>query len=214
MTSIIKFLLLSLMITPALASEFSESLVISDEGFVQTSAGLSDDYTSKTGGDWYFSFSAQEFYERVDLRVYFPRTATLKAVDTNLDYTIGYENALFIEFEKDNIIPRIIVKYSLQPPAQTNYFLVLLLSFIPVIIIISCLILRIKKTSDKVLSLLNEKERQVYLTVRQENGVKQSKLRKVTGLPKATLSRTIDSLERKGLIRKQGYGMTNRISLK
>ncbi|TRO47980.1 MarR family transcriptional regulator, partial [Candidatus Bathyarchaeota archaeon] len=61
---------------------------------------------------------------------------------------------------------------------------------------------------------LTERERMVLESIMREGGrVSQRKLRHICDLPKSTLSRVTDELQRKGLLRKIPVGQTNEIRL-
>jgi uncharacterized membrane protein len=186
--------------------------VISVEGFEEET----NYYTSKTGCDWYFSFNPPNPFEEINLKLYLPANSLLKSIDSNLDYVIGYDNSLVLTFQGLNETPRISVNYAFKRVQESNYFLLLIPLLCGVlIVVIVWFSVKKRKVEDKVLRVLSKRERQVMLTLKNLGGnVKQSKLRQVTGLPKSTLSRTINSLQKKGLIEKQGHGMTNRVLLK
>ena len=209
-----------IILTPVIGTDLAGKIVVDSSGLSVISVeGFEDEthhYTSKTGSEWYFSFMPPNYYDSISLKVYLPKNAVLKSIDSNLDYSIGYENSLFLFFEGLSKTPRIIVNYSFEPVEEFDYYLILVPLSLLVIAVLLILFLKKKsKLEKKFLSALNKRERQVMLTLKDLGGnVKQSKLRRVTGLPKSTLSRTVKSLERKGLVSKQGHGMTNRVIIK
>ena len=200
----ISFLLLFL--TPCLALD----LTISETGSVTINELTTQEFTSKNGNDWLLAYNNETLTQELKIRL--PQKTTLKSVSTTHDYSITYENTLIITIHPNGHSLNLSVQYYFEQTTNNNY---LLLLSIPIIILITFLFLKNKKSNKKFLRALNKRERQVYLTIRKEKGnVKQSNLRKITGLPKSTLSRTINSLEKKGLIKKQGHGMTNRVIIK
>jgi len=65
---------------------------------------------------------------------------------------------------------------------------------------------------DAILPTLNERERLVLEAIVKEGGrVSQRKLKHICDLPKSTLSRVTDELQRKGLVRKIPVGQTNEL---
>jgi hypothetical protein len=77
------------------------------------------------------------------------------------------------------------------------------------------LILRRKKTKgpDFHMESLSDRQKVILELVRKHKTLSQSKIEKITGLPKASLSRNIESLVRKGILKKEEKGMTNMIYL-
>ncbi|MBI5066429.1 hypothetical protein HZA97_09420 [Candidatus Woesearchaeota archaeon] len=72
----------------------------------------------------------------------------------------------------------------------------------------------IQKNPDKefILPLLKEHEKTIYLEISKNNGeMLQNKIVQKTGLSKVKVARIIARLERKKLIRKERYGLTNKI---
>ena len=67
---------------------------------------------------------------------------------------------------------------------------------------------------EAILPTLTERERQILKAVIDEGGrISQPKLKHISGLPKSSLSRITDELQRKGLIRKIPVGQTNEIRI-
>lgn len=65
---------------------------------------------------------------------------------------------------------------------------------------------------DAILPTLNERERLVLEAIVKEGGrISQRKLKHICDLPKSTLSRVTDELQRKGLVRKIPVGQTNEL---
>jgi uncharacterized membrane protein len=201
-----KLIPLLLFLTPCLALD----LIISETGRVIINEVSTQEFTSKTGSDWLFTYENETLTQ--ELKIHLPSKTTLKSVSTTHDYSITYENTLVIIIHPNGHSLTLNIQYYFEETNNNNY---LFLIIIPIILLLTYLILKNKKTNNKFLSALNKRERQVFLTIKKENGnVKQSNLRKITGLPKSTLSRTLNSLEKKGLIKKQGHGMTNRVIIK
>ena len=72
-----------------------------------------------------------------------------------------------------------------------------------------------KKEWEKVSKGLKDDERSVYEAVLEAEGIiEQGQLVEKTGLSKATVSRTLDLLESKGLVEKRRRGLGNVVSLK
>ncbi|MBR9679230.1 MAG: MarR family transcriptional regulator [Nanoarchaeota archaeon] len=202
-----RIILLLLLLTPCLALD----LTISETGSVTINEITTQEFTSKTGSDWLFVYENETLTQ--ELKIHLPKKTTLKSIDTTHDYSITYENTLIIKIHPNHHSLKISVQYYFEETKNNNY--ILLLFLIPITILVTYLFLKNKKTNKKFLRVLNKRERQVLLTIKKEKGnIKQSNLKKITGLPKSTLSRTINSLEKKGLITKQGHGMTNRVIIK
>jgi len=102
-------------------------------------------------------------------------------------------------------------------------------AFIPIVLIVIILSvfihLRIKKSkqekkkeihdfaAEKIESILSEAEFAIVSELRAENDLTQAELCRRTQIPKSTMSRTLDKLEDKGILKRMGYGMSNRVRL-
>jgi uncharacterized membrane protein len=66
---------------------------------------------------------------------------------------------------------------------------------------------------EKILGMLHENERKIVEELIKEDGLTQATLCGRTGTPKATMSRVLQGLEGKGLVRRVGYGMSKKVML-
>jgi hypothetical protein len=66
---------------------------------------------------------------------------------------------------------------------------------------------------EKILGMLHENERKIIEELIKEDGLTQATLCGRTGIPKATMSRVLQGLEGKGLVRRVGYGMSKKVML-
>jgi len=66
---------------------------------------------------------------------------------------------------------------------------------------------------EKILGMLHENERKIIEELIKEDGLTQATLCGRTGIPKATMSRVLQRLEGKGLVRRVGYGMSKKVML-
>ncbi len=221
MKKILAALTFLLIIGPAFALNLDGTARIDSQGFsyinIPGYPSQSSNYTTKIGDNWYFDLNEMQEYQNVNIAVYVPQNAVLKSVETNLAYTIGYDSAIVLQFSGKNVTPRIEVRYVIETTPAHDYSFIILLGAVIIILCaaIAVTYFKTRKEKDKVLSVLNERERQVIITLRELKGkAKQSKLRRVTGLPKSTLSRTIKNLEKKGLIVRDGEGSLAKIMLK
>lgn len=84
-------------------------------------------------------------------------------------------------------------------------------------LLLGYLMLRPSSTPEQepdVMRFLDSSERKVYKALKKENSrTRQSSITETTGLPKSTVSRTLERLERKGLIKKERHGREYEIIL-
>ena len=66
---------------------------------------------------------------------------------------------------------------------------------------------------EKILGMLHENERKIIEELIKEDGLTQAILCGRTGIPKAIMSRVLQGLEGKGLVRRVGYGMSKKVML-
>jgi uncharacterized membrane protein len=70
-----------------------------------------------------------------------------------------------------------------------------------------------KEDIEKILKILSDHERKILEELIKEDGLTQATLCGRTGIPKATMSRVLQKLEDKGLVRRVGYGMSKKVML-
>jgi len=128
----------------------------------------------------------------------------------------AYDGSGAVEPTNDNI----------EEPENDDWKKYAVIPLILIVIILFIFIhLRIKKSKQekkkeihdfaakKIESALSEAEFAIVSELRAENDLTQAELCRRTQIPKSTMSRTLDKLEDKGIVKRMGYGMSNRVRL-
>lgn len=170
--------------------------------------GSTQQLTSKEGYIWNFSFSLEDS----QINLILPKGAT---VEKSSSEEISTYSQQIIVSARDNIS----VNYRLSALSTTpNYPIIILI----VVLIALALYLFIKNrlTNQSNLKkeifnqLLSEREKIILKTLEKTGKIKMSYLRKMCAIPKASFSRHIQELEKKGLVKKFGEGKNKNIVLK
>ncbi len=203
------------------------NLIFEDGHFSNTT----DSLTSKIGRNWTFDFDIREHYAEGWIRVYLPEGAEIAdAEGGNWSLISVEEDGLLITF-LGPIGPEvgITIEYHLEGSFTSG---IDAWAAVPVALIAVAVAaagakvlwprfgkaggdeeVRIDQSKyDAIVPTLTERERKVLRIVIDEGGrVSQRKLRHLSEIPKSSLSRITDELQRKELIRKIPVGQTNEI---
>ncbi len=202
--------------------------IVSERGYF---SNTTDDLTSKAGANWSLRLTIIEDYSDGLIRIYLPADATVRPPEGTLVYedggslvvsfpgpfragrTIGLEYVLGDVVAKsiwDRALPMMILA---SVAAGSAWFLRKAWARIrPQHEPTGALRALDQTKMDAISPTLNDRERMVLEAIVKEGGrVSQKKLKHICDLPKSTLSRVTDELQRKGLIRKIPVGQTNEL---
>jgi len=230
--------------TPALqATDYYADLTITVDtsGFVSI-MGVTDypnlivqnteQYTSKQQRYWLLNITKQETFSEYVYELILPKGASISYIRSSGSLRIlEKQGSLAIRGFGENESLVILLQYQLEKPAesilQENMVYLILL---PAILLVTLLIIflyfkenRAKKQPLPVdskeppadLKGLNHRQKQIIQLLRvRQNPLTQTEIQKELQIPKASVSRNIHGLERKGLIEKEQIGMSNLIRLK
>lgn len=194
--------------------------------------GKVDWLTSKRGGTWSFNLSIPLAIDDVLINLYLPENISVGDMDANMETWFSADEGLVISFAGESLAPNIFFEYTLgdtSPPASTPgesgdmppesgisplYFLL----FAAALAALSAWWVRGNRREgsrlDAVRPTLNDRERMIIDRIVELGGeTKQKTLEKSCDIPKASLSRTLFHMERKGLIRRHKIGINRRIVL-
>jgi len=235
---------LSITFAPSVqAVDYYADLVITvdSSGFV-TIAGLTnypnltiqntEQYTSKQQSHWLLNITKQDIFSEFVYNLRLP-------IDSSISY-IKSSGSLRIEENLGNLIVRgigeneplsIVIQYQTEKQDRfllqdTLVYLILFLAIIIVSILLLFLFLKERKINGRQPSKevrvslgdmkgLNHRQKQIMQILHQrDTPLTQTDIQKELQIPKASVSRNILGLERKGLIEKEQIGMSNLIRLK
>lgn len=192
--------------------------------------GITQQLTSKNADVWTFALNLNDSAE---LRIFLPENALLQvsSLDSNVEPLVGdYKNSVVLSLGGSN--PYISFDYTISQPEDKNLFLIAVSIFS--ILLISLLLFfaarkKLKRKSenrkqksktrkktrkiDVVKQTLNEREKIIVEKLLKLKEAKQSFLQKKTEIPKASFSRHIQNLQRKGVLEIEEKGRNNLIKL-
>lgn len=182
----------------------SDSEIILPEGVILENgriSGSTQELTSKIGETWNFSYRLSES----ELNVFLPDGAVIR--DTNGETNI--EDGKFVVYAKDVLS----IEYIIEDVQSYSYI------WIIGILIVAGLVAYFiwsKKKKIKVYpkEFLNSRENEIIEKLKETGKIKSSYLRKMLEMPKASFSRHIIELEKKGIVKKDGEGKNKFVELK
>jgi uncharacterized membrane protein len=191
-------------------------------------SGKTHELTNKSGDTWTFSLSI----EGLTANLIFPKTASIKSTSNGEIFLNG--DSINIHFLND-----IKVDYSINSSSNSGNSTSLLVGIVLFLILLVLVFFLInytkrektsnlqeesskqqssklqKKTSkiEIIKQILNDREKIIIEKLKKTGKIKQSHLRKLTEIPKASFSRHIQELEKKKLIKRSGEGKNKFVEL-
>ena len=192
--------------------------------------------TNKTGHNWTLRLSLPQSYDDALVNVFLPRGASVVGASPPDRWAIFQEKGEIVVrfYGKFTAGDTVEVNYELGSEESSSGSLLMLVGLIALTLAVAGAVLRARPGSrvvtagvkdegrlsfdrtkiDAILPTLTERERLILEAVIEEGGkISQRKLKHLSGLPKSSLSRITDELQRKGLIRKIPVGQTNEIRI-
>ena len=196
-------------------------ITVEDNGLVSVSGitnhpGLkvtdASEYTSKSGQYWILNITISDVFSDFVYSLRLPEGSVVNYLKSESSIGIRHDwQGMVIEGEGRNEPFVIIVQYSISPLEAEFPYLVLLLPVAAVVVAVYWNA-RARKPARKRYrpELLTERQLSVVrLLEREGRPVTQKVMERELGIPKASLSRNIDSLVRKGVISRERKGMSN-----
>ncbi len=177
----------------------------------------SPEYTSKEGKYWILNISTERRFSALLYRIHLPKNTDINYLKLQRMGRIEHRpNEIVIIGTAQEQPLEIIIQYSFNSYSSNYAFLWIII--IPAIAIgLFLFLIKNKKNKRKgpvhAIPLL-ERQKEIYSIIRKRGEITQKELQQITGLPKSSLSRNIEALVRKDLIKKIDNGMTNIIMLK
>jgi uncharacterized membrane protein len=176
-------------------------------------------YTSKKGSYWLLNVSKEDIFERGIVRIRLPKGSEvnyLKAPSFSRFTQEEDKLVLVSTIEQQPFL--FLVQYQIRPLTTTSSWFWFLLAggFLLLLGVLMTLFFRKKRAKQTIdFSSLPSRQRMIMKLLVKHNGrLTQAELEKTTQLPKSSLSRNTDALQRQGFIEKIPVGMTTLIKLK
>lgn len=194
---------------------------LSDHPQLQVSS--TQEYTSKDKAYWVLNMTFEGVFSEYLFEIHFPKDATVNYLKIPTILSMEEESgSLVITSAGSNREFHIIAQYAIQDSESSGFvlFFVGLFSFLLLLFLLYFFVFRSKYTSElekpsyDSRTLTSRQQQILDLVFKHKGSLTQAKLQKMLDLPKASLSRNVDSLVRKGILVKERKGMSNVLFLK
>ncbi|MDD3085846.1 MAG: MarR family transcriptional regulator [Candidatus ainarchaeum sp.] len=185
---------------------------------------ITQELTQKEGKNWTLNINTEDIFSEYTYKLILPPETKIQEIQTTSTYYIQTENErLIIEGYGENTPFKILLTYTQNQtqPAPTNQINTILgIILITILLIIGIVILiKLKKSKNNLTEEFDSHiltERQLKIIIELENNKNyytQTNLQKKLLIPKASLFRNLQGLEKKGIIKRERKGMTMLITL-
>jgi len=178
----------------------------------------SDEFTSKQGKNWIFELDLNEVFSDYIFSIALPENASVNYLRAPKTVRIETGNGrIFIKGIGSNQSFYLTVQYSIEPREEEFPFVLVLGAFFAVIAGFAALILLKPHSEPNAIDkrALTERQLAIIEFVQENKGaVSQKRAEEELGIPKASLSRNVESLVKKGYLKKEQKGMTNMLFFK
>ncbi len=191
----------------------------------QLAERTTQEFTSKKGWYWVFNATIEDNFSNFVYTINLPEGAVINYIKSSTPVRIGNT---FVKATGKDAKLQIAMQYSIEPTSSKGYIPIIAAAVIAAIVI-AILILRKKQPVhhadlqhsdiqkqeawyDK--DTVTDRQRQIIEIIESEaKPVTQKQLEERMSIPKSSLSRNIESLVARGIVRKDTKGMTNVITL-
>lgn len=197
----------------------------------------SQQYTSKNKGIWTFNLTINDNFDNFIYELNLPEYSQINYIKTTPTFRITEEeNRIKLIGTGENRSLTIVVQYTIDTTKQivdnTIYFFIgIFLAIIIIIIFISYIIYKLgiknKKNTKEIkndkmeedkeefdYSILPQRQKEIINIVKKNGKITQKEIENMMQIPKLSISRNIQTLVVKGILKKENIGQTNYISLK
>jgi uncharacterized membrane protein len=177
--------------------------------------GETQTLTTKQGEVWTLNFEAQEEFETYSLEVIFPSGVEIIKAKASGASAITTKEGKTALITSGNGQIAVQIEYKLNSSAKetpnfTLFGIVLIILIMTGIALFAFKKMKPKKEKKKYdKEVLTDRQKQIAEVIEKNNGkATQAEIQKELGLPKASLSRNLRTMEKKGMIRKDKKGNT------
>jgi uncharacterized membrane protein len=179
--------------------------------------GVTSELTSKSGSIWTLNLSMYDEFADYIYTVKLPSGAIITSIRTYSQYRIYNEDGRISITGTGTFAPIIVsLQYTiLAPNTRTNEIYLTSIGFLIMAIIGGILYLLARKPNGSSNPIYNpdtltDRQKQIIdILKKHKKPITQAQLEKMTGLPKSSLSRNIDSLAQRQIIVKESKGIVN-----
>lgn len=168
-------------------------------------------FTNKKANYWTVNLTINDNFSYYLYKIILPSGAVINYLKTPSLFRLSDESGrIVITSSGINQTINLLVQYTIE--RETNEIIIIIfLSIILVTILIVIKFITKKKKIFVDYESLTDRQKIILKIIEKKRTITQKELEKELDLPKSSLSRNIDSLARKGLIKKDAKGLTNLI---
>ncbi len=189
--------------------------------------GITSELTSKSGKFWLFEYKSDVVFSNSIIKINFPANAKINHINSDSKLIIENDGKTVLSFIGSDSVLDITVQYSFEGESVYNYdyWFYGVAVFVVILILFIVFFKKKDKVKKKRILLNNEKLDAIKLTLNEtqlkivdalldQNGeCSQTKIRHLTGIPKASLSRNLELLAQKNIVSKFYNGTSNYIKV-
>ncbi|MFP4423937.1 MAG: helix-turn-helix transcriptional regulator [Candidatus Woesearchaeota archaeon] len=172
----------------------------------------SPDFTSKKGKYWLLNITTDDTFSSMIYKLSLPDNSEVNYLRAPALSRISDNNGIIIIGAGENKTFNLLVQYRIERPGADNFLDWTIMAIIAGILVIAGVIIFIKKRSKEDYALTKRQEK-IVRALRTHKRLTQKELEKMLNIPKSSLSRNIESLQRREIIHKEQTGMSNVLTL-
>ena len=176
----------------------------------------SPELTSKEGKHWLFNITVNDVFSNFIYELKLPKNAVINYMKLpDLARLESSSSGITIIGTGENQKISIIVQYQIKKYNSNSYWWTYLLFVILVIAGIHFFLTRKKKKVKSKLPVMTPRQKQIYIILsKNKKSMTQKQIQDIIKLPKSSISRNIETMVKKDILKKEKMGMSNSISIK
>ncbi|MFH1055597.1 MAG: MarR family transcriptional regulator [Candidatus Altiarchaeota archaeon] len=190
------------------------------ENHLALASRTTDSLTQKRGSYWLFNLTLpkDDVFAEYVYEVNLPEGASVNYVKALGQFRIATDGGrISVRGTGEGEPMSVIIQYQIAAAQKDDYMTYMIAAAIVLLIAAALAYLKLRGKNEEVSydpKLLTERQKEIMEIIKETGPVNQSLIREKLSLPKSSVSRNVDSLERMGLIKKTRTGMSTMLTLK
>jgi len=175
----------------------------------------SQDFTSKDGKYWVINVSTDDYFSNFIYELKLPKNSAVNYMNLpDLTRLEDSPSGMSIIGTGENQKFSVIVQYSINDSFSANYWWVYVIIVFVILGVGYYLLKKKNKKPKPKLPAMSPRQKTIYeILVKNKKSMTQKQIQNITHLPKSSISRNIETMVKKGLLKKEQVGMSNLISI-
>jgi uncharacterized membrane protein len=196
----------------------------------QLQEGTTNEFTSKNKEYWLLNVTLEESFDEYVVTILLPENANLNYVSSRSPRIGSQDDRVTITRVGSNSTVEIVAQYTVEPKRNKTLGTIVIAAVLLMLIIVLSAFAAKRTKSKQAKKHVHEQKTDVPrpkiyegLPIRQQEiiallehaggNLTQKQIEDNMHIPKSSVSRNLDALQKRGIIKKESYGMTNIISL-